>query len=177
MPILYMICGGAPPTQDIVRIVPLAQEQGWDAWVVPTPQALTFLDVAGVEARTNHPARSAYRLPGEDRLPPPAAVLAAPLTFSSLNKWAAGIADTFALGALTEALGEGRPVVAIPWAKPALTCHPAFGRSIDLLRSIGAVVLDTKDPTPVVPDAAVSDFPWRKALASLPPANPLSAID
>jgi hypothetical protein len=169
MGVLYLLCGGAPPTQDVAPVASVARDLGWDVWVVPTPQAVGFLDLDAVEAVTGHPARSAFRLPGEDRLPPPDAVLAAPLTYNSLNKWAVGIADTFALGVLAEAIGDGRPVVAVPWAKPSLTCHPAFGRSVELMRSLGVVVVEGRDSAPFPPDGASPGFPWKTALAALPP--------
>jgi phosphopantothenoylcysteine decarboxylase len=166
--VLYLICGAAPPTLDIGRVVPLMIERGWDAWVIPTPHAAPFLGAAMVEAQTGHPPRTTFRMPGEARMPSPAAVLAAPMTFNSVNKWAAGIADTFALAVLTEALGEHRPVVVVPWAKPALTSHPAFDRSVQLLRDQGATVVLDRESAPLVPGAEVPDFPWRAALAALP---------
>src|SRR5215831_7851707 len=102
MGVLCWICCGAPPTQDVGRIVPLAQRQGWDTWVIATPLAVPFLDIPLVEQETGHAVRSTFRLPGEARPPAPDVVLAAPLTFSSLNKWAAGIADTNAVATFTE---------------------------------------------------------------------------
>jgi phosphopantothenoylcysteine synthetase/decarboxylase len=107
-------------------------------------------------------------MPDEDRLPAPDAVLAAPLTFNSLNKWAAGIADTFALGVLTEVIGEHRPVVVVAWAKPALASHPAFRRSLKLLSSLGGRLIDNVDEEPMDPTAEVPEFPWKAALAALP---------
>ena len=168
MSVLYLICGAAPPTLDIDRVVPLLIERGWDTWVIPTPHAVPFLAAAAVEALTSHSPRATFRMPGEGRMPPPAAVLAAPMTFNSVNKWAAGIADTFALAALTEALGEHRPVVVVPWAKSALTSHPAFDRSLQLLRTERATVVLDRDSSLLVPGAEVPDFPWRAALAALP---------
>jgi phosphopantothenoylcysteine decarboxylase len=169
MPTLYLVCGGAPPTQDVHRIVPIVQELGWNVWVVPTPQGQAFLDVGAIENETGHPVRSDFRRPDESRLPVPDAILAAPLTFNSVNKWAAGIADTFALGVLTEALGEHQPVVVVPWAKPALTSHPAFGQSVELLRSLGACVVQANpDGETLAPHLEIPEFPWRAALDALP---------
>src|SRR5438034_5108813 len=76
---------------------------------------------------TSTPVRIHPRRPDEqDPLPPAHAVLAAPLTFNSINKWAAGISDTLALGLLNELLVDGPPIVAVPWAKAALRAHPAY---------------------------------------------------
>ncbi|CAM5667286.1 Coenzyme A biosynthesis bifunctional protein CoaBC [Streptomyces rimosus subsp. rimosus] len=72
----------------------------------------------------------------EKRDPPPDAVIVAPLTMNSVNKWAAGIADTYALGLLTEAVGPGLPVVALPFWSTALDAHPATRRSVRVLRDL-----------------------------------------
>ena len=42
-------------------------------------------------------------------------MIVAPATFNTINKWAAGISDTLALGLLTEAIGKKIPVVALPF--------------------------------------------------------------
>jgi hypothetical protein len=70
------------------------------------------------------------------------AVLAAPLTFNTINKWAAGISDTLALGLLNEQLVEGLPIVAAPCVKAAMRTHPAYPASIERLSGAGAQFLD-----------------------------------
>lgn len=70
------------------------------------------------------------------------AVIAAPLTFNTLNQWAAGINDTLALGILNELLGEGLPIVAAPCVKAVLRRHPAYADSCKLLESCGVRLLD-----------------------------------
>jgi flavoprotein len=52
-------------------------------------------------------------------LPPPDAIVVAPATFNTINKWAAGISDTLVLGLLTEAIGKRLPVVALPFVNAA----------------------------------------------------------
>ena len=85
--------------------------------------------------RTGHPVRHDYKLPSEpDVLPEPDAIVVAPATFNTLNKWAAGIADTLALGLLCEATGRGLPVVALPYLNAAQAEHPALAERIDRLR-------------------------------------------
>jgi phosphopantothenoylcysteine synthetase/decarboxylase len=80
--------------------------------VIATPQGLGFIDAQAVEARTGYPIRSAWRSPGDARpLPPADAIAVAPATFNTINKWAAGIADTLALGVLCEAYGLGPAAV------------------------------------------------------------------
>jgi hypothetical protein len=66
------------------------------------------------------PIRSEYKQPdAADVLPPPDAIVVAPATFNTINKWAAGISDTLALGLLTEAIGKRLPVVALPFINAA----------------------------------------------------------
>jgi hypothetical protein len=79
--------------------------------------------------------------------PVPAAdvVLACPLTFNSVNKFAHGHADNFALGLLCEMVGYGVPVVVVPHCKPQLASHPAFGASLETLRGMGIRVLFDPD--------------------------------
>jgi len=111
---------------------------------------------------TGHPVRSAYKLPGEpDVLPPPSALLVAPATFNTINKWAAGISDTLALGLINEALGMQIPVVAVPLIGRTLAVHPAVVTSLATLRQAGVTVLDISarpDPTAL---------PWHQILDAL----------
>ena len=83
------------------------------------------------------------RTPSEpDPLPDADALLAAPLTFNSLCKWAAGISDTLALGILNESLGLPAPVTAAPCIKKALRAHPAYQPSATRLEEAGVSILD-----------------------------------
>jgi hypothetical protein len=65
-------------------------------------------------------------MPGTSTPVPSAdAVLACPLTFNSVNKFAHGHADNFAVGLLYEMAGYGVPVVVVPHCKPQRASHPA----------------------------------------------------
>jgi flavoprotein len=44
-----------------------------------------------------------------NELPAADAVIVAPATFNTVNKWATGIADTFVVGLLCELMGFGIP--------------------------------------------------------------------
>ncbi len=136
---LYIVVCGAPPAGEVLRAVGMAHAVGLDAAVVPTPMALRFIDdIAAVEAATTFPVRSDYKKPSDpDVLPLPSAFLVAPLTFNSLNAWAAGLSPTLALGLLNEALGMGVPVTAVPWVNRQLAQHPAAAASMDRLRGAG----------------------------------------
>ena len=167
LPLLYVIVCAAPPAQDLRLIAPLMREMGWTLCIVPTPDAIPFLDLDALQHQTPHPIRSAYRRPDEERLPPPDAMLVAPMTYNTVNKWASGIADTFALGLLAETIGDGTtPVVAVPWAKNALTRHPAFSRSLDLLRTCGARLITEHAGSPFHHAQQVPTFPWQAALTA-----------
>jgi Flavoprotein len=73
------------------------------------------------------PVRCDYKRPDEaDVLPPPDAFVVAPATFNTINKLAAGISGTLALGFLNEAVGTGLPVIAVPFPNQMLARHPAF---------------------------------------------------
>jgi phosphopantothenoylcysteine synthetase/decarboxylase len=141
--VAYVIACSAPPVLDLARLLELLTERGWASYVILTPVAATWVDVDALADASDHPVRVEPRTPADpDPLPPADAVIAAPLTFNSLNKWAAGISDTLALGLLNEALGLGLPIIAAPCIKEALRRHPVYPCSVDRLRSAGVTVLD-----------------------------------
>lgn len=140
--VLYVVACAAPAAADLQRLVTLAQAGGWRVHVVTTPMGARFVDAPELERLTGDQVRSAYRMPGEPKgLPPADAVIVAPATFNTINKWANGMADTFAVGLLCEVMGFGVPIVAVPLLKDALARHLAFGRSLDALREMGVRVL------------------------------------
>jgi hypothetical protein len=81
-------------------------------------------------------------------LPEPDAVIVAPAMVNTINKWAAGICDTLALGILVEAIGKGLPLVALPFSNYAHAAHPAFIENVGRLRSWGVTVLFGPDVYP-----------------------------
>jgi phosphopantothenoylcysteine synthetase/decarboxylase len=140
--VLYLIVCAAPRAKRTAHLVELLQDAGWDVCVIATPQALGFIDVGELERLTGHPVRSAYKQPDEpDVLPPAHAIVVCPATFNTVNKWALGIADTLALGLITEAIGTGIKLVAAPSLNDAQEKHPAFMRSVETLRQCGVTVL------------------------------------
>jgi len=66
-----------------------------------------------------------------------------PATFNTINKWALGISDTLALGLLCEYTGLKMPIVVVPCFRTGggLDGHPAFFRSLQMLREYGVRVL------------------------------------
>jgi phosphopantothenoylcysteine synthetase/decarboxylase len=114
--------------------------------VFATPNGTKFIDTAELQRLTGHPVRSDYRLPGTgEPMPPADAVLACPMTFNSVNKFAHGHADNFAISLLCEMAGYGVPIVVVPHCKPQLASHPAFAASVETLRGIQVRVLFDPD--------------------------------
>jgi hypothetical protein len=125
-----------------------------------------------LERLTGHPVRSEYKEPGTpDVLPPPDAIALAPATVNTINKWAAGICDTLALGLLVEAVGKRLPLVALPFTNKAHAAHPTFVENVERLRSWGVKVLFGRDVHPMHEPGTGSDFlhlyPWEMVLESL----------
>jgi hypothetical protein len=164
---LYVIGTSAPPVRQLDEACQAAIELGWDPCVILTPTAADWVDVERLSDLTSRAVRVYPRRPDEqDPLPPADAVLAAPLTFNTINKWAAGISDTLALGLLNELLVDGPPIVAAPCVKSALRAHPAYPRSIQLLRNASVVVLDQEDITSRGADG-LAVFDWLAVLHAL----------
>ncbi|MEV5706419.1 flavoprotein [Actinoallomurus sp. NPDC052274] len=166
--VLSIVVCGAGPAGEVGRLVDLAYERAWDVQVIATPAALEFIDVAGLEARTGRPVRSRYRSPGQPRSPRADAVIVAPATFNTINKLAAGISDTYALGVLAEAPGLGVPVVILPFVNSALAARGPFRRSVEELRADGYRVLfgpgGFEPHPPGTGGERIERFPWRSAL-------------
>ena len=140
--VLYLVVSGAPAPEGIPALVAACQAAGWQVVVFSTPTGIRFIDPAELERLTGEPVRCEYRMPGTGSPVPAAdAVLACPLTFNSVNKFAHGHADNFAIGLLCEMAGYGVPVVVVPHCKPQLASHPAFGTSLETLRGMGVRVL------------------------------------
>ncbi|MEU4210100.1 flavoprotein [Streptomyces sp. NPDC026206] len=168
---LYLVCCAAAPAVRAADGVRAARAAGWDVCLVLTPYAHRWLEteVPALAALTGHPVRHQYKLPGEpDVLPPPDAILVAPATFNTVNKWAAGISDTLALGLITEAIGLGLPLVALPHLGAAQAAHPVFARSVAFLRDAGVRVLLGKDGYEPEQGDSVESYPWAAAVAALP---------
>ena len=162
--VLYLVISGAPAPEGLPSLVTLIQESGWRVVVFSTPTGTRFADLDELERLTGQPVRWEYRMPGTgERTPPADAVLACPLTFNSVNKFAHGHADNFAIGLLCEMAGYEVPVVVVPHCKPQLASHTAFPASVETLRGMGMQVLFN-------PDAPYERRlpPWSEVVAALP---------
>ena len=171
-PVLYIVACGGRPAGQLSGFVRRQQEQGWEVCVIATPAALKFVNTTEFADLTGHVMRSDYKQPDEpDVLPLADAMVVAPATFNTINKWAGGISDTLALGLLNEAVGLGLPVVAVPTANVALAKHPAFIASVDTLRSWGVQIIFDPEvyplPTPNMGPPAADLFPWEALEAAV----------
>lgn len=145
---LYLVVTAAPPVLRIEEFITALHSEGWSVAVIATPTAAAWVDMDALAANTGCLTRT-YALPPREQesLPRADAVVAAPMTFNSVNKWASGISDTFALGVLNEMLGADVPILAVPCVKPVLRQHPAYGESIERLTRLDVSIMDSDTVT------------------------------
>ncbi|WP_019061542.1 flavoprotein [Streptomyces prunicolor] len=163
--VLYIVACGGYPAQDLPTLVEWAQGEGWEVCVIATPKGLDFLDIPRLRELTGHPVRYDYKQPDEpDVLPQADAFVIAPGTFNSTNKLAAGISDTLALGLVNEAIGFGKPVIAVPWPNRVLAQRLPFRNSVETLSREGvSLILDYESlPEPGSGQSGASTFPWSQ---------------
>ncbi|MEU3844631.1 flavoprotein [Streptomyces sp. NPDC028635] len=171
-PFLYVVVCAGGVAGDVGKLITAAQGRGWQVGVVATPQGLGFIDAEAVEAQTGHPIRSAWRRPGDPRpLPPADAIAVAPATFNTINKWAAGISDTLALGILCEAYGMGTPIAVLPCLNAAQAAHPAYRQSLRRLREMGVRIGGGEPYGGTEAGHAAFAFRWEEALELLEPGR------
>jgi phosphopantothenoylcysteine synthetase/decarboxylase len=139
--VLTIVACGARPAAAIGTCLKLAQGRGWTVQVTATPAALDFFDAAAIAGQAGSPVRSQYANPGASRSLIPDAILVAPATYNTINKWAHGISDTYALGVLAETTGLGVPTAVLPFVNTALADRAPFRRSVDSLRAEGITIL------------------------------------
>lgn len=179
-PVLYALVCGSPPAGYVGQLVQLAQQAGWRVCVITTPDGRKFVDPAALAAQTGFPVRSYFKDPGDaDALPRADAMVVAPATVNTVNKWACGIADTLALGMLIEGYGLGLPIAAVPYTNTAMAAHPAFRQSLRRLRAWGVRVLFGEEvlalPSPGTGAGHAAQFPWQLALSAVSPPDGVRA--
>ncbi|SER20594.1 flavoprotein [Actinokineospora terrae] len=164
-PVLYLIGCAAPPVRDLSSLVAVVQPRGWQICVIPTPTASKWIDLTALTAQTGFPVQSTPRHPDDSRsLPKADALLVCPATFNTVNKWAAGISDNFALGVLNEAIGLRLSTYVAPYVKPTLAAHPAFEESLGKLERWGVTVLANEL---VRPEGKEERFLWEQVASAL----------
>jgi len=166
--VLSIVVCGAGPAPAIGTFVKLAIERGWTVQVIATPAALDFFDPAAIEALTGNPVRSEYSPPGSPRSLIPDAIAVAPATYNTINKWATGASDTYALGVLAEQTGMGLPIVVLPFVNAALASRAPFRRNVESLRAEGVRILlgpgAIEPHQPHTGGALIDSYPWHLAL-------------
>jgi len=140
--VTLIVCG-APLTARAPDLLAALADDGWRPGVVATPAAAPWLDSAAVERLTGEPPRTEFRSPAyPKRAGDPAAVVVCPATFNTVNKAAAGAADTYALATLCEALGSRLPVLLVPMVNNKLWGHPAWTDSLAIFSNAGAAIMN-----------------------------------
>jgi phosphopantothenoylcysteine synthetase/decarboxylase len=166
--VLSVIVCGAGPASAISTLVKQAQDRNWTVQVIATPAALDFFDTTAIESQTGRPVRSQYRKPGEPRSEKADAIIVAPATYNTINKWAQGISDTYALGILAETTGLGVPIVVLPFVNSALASRTPFRRSVEALRAEGIHILTgpggIEPHPPHTGGNLIDSYPWHLAL-------------
>jgi phosphopantothenoylcysteine synthetase/decarboxylase len=166
--VLSIVVCGAGPAVEIATFVKLANDRGWIVQVIATPAALDFFDPAEIEALTGSPIRSRYSAPGSPRSRIPDAIAVAPATYNTINKWALGISDTYALGVLAEQTGLGVPIVVLPFVNAALASRVPFQQSVKSLRAEGVSILlgpgAIEPHQPHTGGSLIATYPWHLAL-------------
>jgi phosphopantothenoylcysteine synthetase/decarboxylase len=144
--------------------------------VVATPSAMAWIDVEAVSAVVGQAPAIEYRSPAEaKRGRAPDAVVICPMSFNSLNKVVAGIADTYALGVVCEAIGQGLPVIAVPMVNDRLWGHPAWPANVETLSRWGVRLVDIRDGESR--SRAVPSGTGAEVVARFDPAWIRSALD
>lgn len=147
--VTYVVVCGAPPASRVGEFVGGAMSRGWATVVIASPDALPFVDQAGLEKASGYPVRSRWRRPDEPESVPDAdAVVVAPATFNTINKWVTGIADTVAAATLCEYLGRSVPMIAAPNVNRELARHPTFRANLGVLAQWGVMVLFDENAPP-----------------------------
>jgi phosphopantothenoylcysteine synthetase/decarboxylase len=140
---LTVVACGAPLAARVHEVAATAVTDGWDVTVVATQAALSWLDGEAVRKTVGRPAVTEYRGPDEPkRGGRPAVVVVCPATFNTINRMALGIADSYPLGVLCEALGEGVPTVVVPMVNNRLWGHPAWRAHLGALADAGVSFVD-----------------------------------
>ncbi len=132
------------------------------------PEAASDIRTLAAEEQAGSPVRSQYSKPGAPRSQIPQAIIVAPATYNTINKWALGISDTHALGVLAEVTGLGIPIVVLPFVNTALASRPPFQRSVESLRAEGVRILlgpgGFEPHPPRTGGDRIASYPWHLAL-------------
>jgi phosphopantothenoylcysteine decarboxylase len=124
-----LVVTAAPLAHHTRRTYDALRAAGWRVTICPTSAASDWMG----------DAPKGDLLAGRIR---PDAVICCPATFNTLNKWAAGINDSPALGVLNDALGLDTPVLAVPMVAERLCRHPVWPATLRFLADAGVETID-----------------------------------
>ena len=146
--VLSVIVCGAGPASAISTLIKQAQRD-WRVQVIATPAALDFFDQTAIASQGD-------------------VIIVAPATYNTINKWAQGISDTYALGVLAETTGLGVPIVVLPFVNSALASRAPFRHSVEALRTEGVHILigpgGIQPHPPHTGGDLIDSYPWHLAL-------------
>jgi len=167
--VLYLMICAAGPASRIDDMIDLAHADNWSVYCIATPSAVEhFLDLPDLATRTGHAVRTSYHTPQDEPLPSPDAVIVAPATYNTINKWAAGIADNYVLTQLAELTGLGVRIVVLPFVNQGFAGNAVFLRSVEELRRAGVRVMfgpgEFVPHPPRTGGAVLNTYPWALAL-------------
>ncbi|QWF83109.1 flavoprotein [Amycolatopsis sp. CA-230715] len=170
--VLYLVITAAGPAERIDVMIELARAEGWSVYCIASPSAVEhFLDLDAVRELTGHSVRTGYQGQGQPALPNADAVIVAPATYNTINKFALGIADTYVTTQLAELNGLGVPIVVLPFVNTGLAGNRSFQRSVEELRRSGVRVLlgegEFEPHPPRTGDRAMATYPWKLALEAV----------
>jgi phosphopantothenoylcysteine decarboxylase len=139
----YLIITGAGVAGETAPALIAGLAARFDAVLtIPTPNAARVVERGALGRLPGHRIVESYFDTAILPRPPFGLVLIAPCGFNSLNKLAAGIADTLALSVAAEAIGRGTPVIVAVACNTPLWAHPRAQESAATLRRWGCTVLD-----------------------------------
>jgi phosphopantothenoylcysteine synthetase/decarboxylase len=169
---LHIVTSATGAARRLNELVQPAIADGWDVWVIGTPNSAAFLDTVLLEKLTGHSVEFYYRKPGEPRIRPSAdAVIAAGVSFNTINKWALGLADNLALSLLCEMPSYDIPVVLLPFLNEPMAKHPSLLHSYAVLEGMGVKLIADRlgnAPHPANKGSLyLKTYPWHLALSAI----------
>jgi phosphopantothenoylcysteine synthetase/decarboxylase len=133
MAIAVLVVCGAPLARRVGDLVDTMALSGWETSVVGTPSSAAWVDS---EMSTKLGVRFDFRSAGHPKSAGvPDVVAVCPVTFNTVNKVVAGVADNYATSLICEAIGAGTPVLMTPMVNRKLWGHFGWDASLSALRA------------------------------------------
>lgn len=139
---IYLIVSGAATARQIPALLPRLMPVFGSVVTVLTPNAQRVVSQRELALVPGHRIVESYFDDAILPRPPEGVVLVAPCSFNTLNKLAAGVADSLALSIVAEAIGRRTPVIAALSLNDPLWRHPRAAKSAAALRRWGVDVID-----------------------------------